>query len=216
MAKIMWENIYDDIIIFTENELTLDVGCGGGFHSFMMSKRGSKVIGIDFSKRWISIAKKTYRNIPFIISDVDYLPFKINIFDKIFCSSLLHHLGNQKKPIKEFHKILKRNRMLVIIDPNISNPLRKYLNLIQRFLTDVNIFNCHTNEKPYELKFMTDLLDSNNFNTHKLKFFFGSILVSSNILDKIKWCIYKLNWKLFNNFLPLLGGTDFLIVAYSA
>lgn len=213
-CNIVWKNVFDNFVDFNNNELTLDIGCQYGFYSSIIKKRGSEVVGADFSRRFIDIAKKSNEGIPFVSSDVNNLPFKSNAFDKIVCLNLLHHVVDLKNPIEELARVLKEGGTIAIADPNTSSPLRKSMNLIQRLFTKIGIFKFHPNEKPYPINSLTSLLKSNNFMISKTIYFFGSIYEpSQSIFNRIKWCIYYLNFKLFRNLLPSISTDDFLIVA---
>ena len=41
----------------------LDLGCGPGFFSRMIAKKGGKVVGVDISKKWIQICKEDNKDI---------------------------------------------------------------------------------------------------------------------------------------------------------
>ena len=46
----------------------LDVGCGTGLFSHKVAKKGANVLGIDFSKDAITIAKNKFQHLKFRIS----------------------------------------------------------------------------------------------------------------------------------------------------
>lgn len=50
------------ISFFKKGDLVLDVGCAGGIKSKYLIERGLNVIGIDFSKEMIRIAKREEPN----------------------------------------------------------------------------------------------------------------------------------------------------------
>ena len=49
-------------IVQWSGKKVLDVGCGTGELAFLISKKGAKVKGIDYSEEGIDIAKKKYRH----------------------------------------------------------------------------------------------------------------------------------------------------------
>ncbi len=66
----------------------LDVGCGQGFFSYLFSKKGMKVHGIDMSETGISVAQKMYGHlgITFAVSNIEAARFQEQ-FDCIFVRS---------------------------------------------------------------------------------------------------------------------------------
>jgi SAM-dependent methyltransferase len=97
----------------------LDLGCGTGNYSNLMTKLGLEVVGIDRSKYMLSIAKKKYRNkskLKFFHSSIQNLNIKKK-FDIV--SALFHILSYQTKlrDIKNFffnsRRHLKKNGLLI-------------------------------------------------------------------------------------------------------
>jgi len=79
----------------------LDVGCGEGFYSIYLTKRGFEVTGIDLSENAINIAKKNAaeREVDILfqsldVSDISQLDDK---FEFIFEWGVLHHLMPEKR-----------------------------------------------------------------------------------------------------------------------
>ena len=101
-------------LIFIKNKKVLDMGCGSGRFSFALAKKGAKkVIGVDLGEDGLKVAKKYkklsgVKNVEFRKSSVLKLPFKNSSFDYVFCKGVLHHTGNLKKGLNEFHRVLKK------------------------------------------------------------------------------------------------------------
>lgn len=87
--------------------LVLDVGCGGGLKSRYLINAGLKVIGVDFSKKMIEIAKCEVPEGKFFVMDIrDVEKMKVN-FDGIFMQAVLLHIS--KKEIQNIlQKLLKK------------------------------------------------------------------------------------------------------------
>jgi len=127
--KEIFEQIYEEKAVWTETEpplellnlinsgkiapcRVLDAGCGAGFYSIYMAKKGFDVTGIDISENAIRTAKENaikhkvkIEFIPMDISDLDKLKVK---FDFIFEWALLHHIAPEirKKYIIKLKSIL--------------------------------------------------------------------------------------------------------------
>jgi len=77
----------------------LDVGCGAGRFTEIVSKYGGDVIGIDLSYS-VDVALENLgikTGINFIQADIFNLPFEKGIFDIIFSIGVLHHTPDTRK-----------------------------------------------------------------------------------------------------------------------
>lgn len=95
----------------------LDAGCGIGFFSRYFEERGAKVIGIDFSKNMINVARENAPNSDFIVGSLISLPFDNEIFDFIYTSSVLIRIVEDKewkKALSELNRCLKKSERLFL------------------------------------------------------------------------------------------------------
>lgn len=53
-----------------EHDRIIEIGCGEGFHSQLLTNHGFRVMGIDISTNGIAIAKKKYPNVNFLNTDL--------------------------------------------------------------------------------------------------------------------------------------------------
>jgi len=106
----------------------LDLGCGNGFSSIFLAKRGHKLISVDLSSRMIKLARKKVAEngfsgyVNFIVGDVENLPIKSGIFDASLCIALLHHVPNDLRVISEMKRVLRMKGKIAISEPNALNP----------------------------------------------------------------------------------------------
>ncbi len=93
----------------------LDAGCGEGFYSIYLAKKGFDVLGIDLSENAIKYAKqnaeKAKVKIKFLARNVSELGKLNEKFDFILEWALLHHITpeKRKKYIKNINKLLNKN-----------------------------------------------------------------------------------------------------------
>ena len=86
-------DIDDGNTLIQENSLLLDLGCGTGFSSEVLSTHGFRVIGVDILKDMIlkTVDKKQayseYKNIEFILADINSLHLKKIKIDNIISVS---------------------------------------------------------------------------------------------------------------------------------
>ena len=117
----------------------LDAGCGRGDLIKLLSREysNSKIIGIDYSKDSVKIAKETLRdeqNIEILHADITFIPIKSNSVDYIFCLDIVEHLYPEQlnKAVKEMRRILKTGGKILIH----TFPI-KYMNEVSRIILKV-------------------------------------------------------------------------------
>ncbi|MDC7124335.1 MAG: class I SAM-dependent methyltransferase [Spirochaetales bacterium] len=79
---------------FKEKSKILDVGCGSGLNSKIISEAGHKIIGFDFSESMIEIAKKNCPRGVFYVSTTENFNSS-EMFDGICLSFIIVHLSDQ-------------------------------------------------------------------------------------------------------------------------
>jgi SAM-dependent methyltransferase len=133
--KIFFDAILKNYI--SKNDKVLDYGCGPGIFSIKLSKFCKKVVGVDISKEFVSLAKKNYKLIlkkNYLVKKNNFykIPFNNNSFDKILMVDVIHHLGEKKKCLLEINRVLKKNGRLLIYEPNVINPLIFLMHLLDK------------------------------------------------------------------------------------
>jgi len=107
-------------------KIILDAGCGRGFYLYGISlyKFATEIHGIDINEKYLKIAKNINQDkrVKIKKGTIYKLPYKKNFFDLVICSEVLEHLKDDKKAIKELHRVLKPNGKLIITVPNINFP----------------------------------------------------------------------------------------------
>lgn len=98
----------------------LDLGCGTGIYSKLLTKKGAKIKGIDISNKMIEIARKENSNVEFIVGGIEKLPYKNNEFDIVLSALVLEHVKNWSKILREVNRVLKKGGLFVF---SIENPV---------------------------------------------------------------------------------------------
>lgn len=110
---------YFDILdktILNKETVALDAGCGSGRWSNYLSHKVKFIEAIDPSKA-IFFAKKNnikLKNVRFIHTDIDNIPFEDESFDFIFSLGVLHHIPDTEKALIELFKKLKTGGSILI------------------------------------------------------------------------------------------------------
>ncbi|MBR7172780.1 MAG: class I SAM-dependent methyltransferase [Clostridia bacterium] len=99
---------YFDEFLSTCEKKVLDLGCGMGHYSKYMKSKGFDVVGVDFSKQMIKIAKKTCPKTKFHVADIcDLKVLKKEKFDGVVLAYVIQHLS--KAEVEHVIKNLDKN-----------------------------------------------------------------------------------------------------------
>lgn len=104
---------------YAENKILLDIACGEGYGSQILSQTASKVYGGDISSEVIAHAQRKYPDICFSQQNITKLDFSDNMFDVITCFETIEHLALNDQPaaLAELSRVLKPEGMLLISTP---------------------------------------------------------------------------------------------------
>lgn len=104
------------ILDVKKGERVLDLGCGQGFFTAKMSELGAEMTGLDISSELISLAKKSAKNISYVVGRADQrLPFENNYFDKAFCILALQNMKEIAIFFEEVSRVLKEKGSLILV-----------------------------------------------------------------------------------------------------
>jgi len=106
----------NELLPFVTGNKILDVGCGPGSFVDVLASRGFDATGIDITPKFVSFARKNYQG-QFIVGDANKLPFDSNSFDTVFIRSVLEHVDNDQKVLRESLRVGKK---VVIIVPQLT------------------------------------------------------------------------------------------------
>ena len=94
----------------------LDVGCASGWFLSELALRYPKAsyAGVDVHKKAIDYGKKRYKNLKLICADAHSLPFPNESFDVVICTSVLEHVKNPQKVLREIKRVLTKDGIAII------------------------------------------------------------------------------------------------------
>lgn len=106
----------------------LDIGCGKGGLSFLLSKKSKKVMAIDIADKMIEKAKKLYSNtnIEYTCENVLNVKFNPNSLDIIITTATAHHLPYEWLLCFAKEK-LKKGGKLIVLDLVKAETLSDYI-----------------------------------------------------------------------------------------
>ena len=101
----------------------LDVGCGWGrIATDVAQKQNVHVSGIDISSHFVKLFNKRLKEQgKAVVGDMRQIPFGDNVFDLVYCVVSLMYLSSkqdQKKALTEIMRVLKKDGVLILIEPN--------------------------------------------------------------------------------------------------
>lgn len=113
-------------ILDNRDAVVLDVACGTGDLSIeLRSKAKARVVGTDFCRPMLSIAKTKTSDlgftIPYVEGDALGLSFADESFDAVTIAFGLRNLANFQDGLTELHRILKKGGKLAILE--FSSPV---------------------------------------------------------------------------------------------
>ncbi|HOK39420.1 MAG TPA: methyltransferase domain-containing protein [bacterium] len=117
-AQYNWANAILNTYNFKGNETVLDIGCGDGKITYLISQKlfNGEIIGIDLSKEMVEFAQKKYsnqKNLKFKKLNVLRMRYK-NKFDLIFSNACIHWIKNHSLLLKKIKDALKNNGKILL------------------------------------------------------------------------------------------------------
>jgi SAM-dependent methyltransferase len=107
---------------FAENKRILDIACGEGYGSALLSKSAGEVVGIDIDEVTIEHARTRYSpiaNLRFEVGRCEDGPKDAAGFDMVVSFELLEHLdpGDQVSFLRNVQRVMKQDGIFVISSP---------------------------------------------------------------------------------------------------
>ncbi len=105
--------------IVTDKDV-LDIACGEGYGSSLISSVARSIVGVDISDAAIHHASSTYSasNLKFRQGSATQIPEADASFDVIVSFETIEHLAEQEQMLAEIRRVLRPNGCLVISSPN--------------------------------------------------------------------------------------------------
>jgi len=145
--------------MFCENKTVLDIACGEGYGTNLLSKIAKTVAGVDIDNQTIAEAKLKYTspNIEFAQGDTSNIPFPSSTFDAVVSFETIEHHDKHDEMIKEINRVLKPDGVFIISTPDkhvytdlkgVKNKFhikelykKEFVELIKRYFSNTTILN---------------------------------------------------------------------------
>ena len=108
----------------SKNDCALDVACGTGLVTLLLTQRAGEVVGLDLSLgqlKQLQLKARGIANIHLVLGDARKLPFRGGSFDLITCSGALSEIIDKKYVIKEMYNVLSYDGRIAIMTFNKEN-----------------------------------------------------------------------------------------------
>ena len=150
--------------ILNKSEI-LDAGCGTGYLTNWLGKKGYKTIGVDSSEAGIMLAKKNQnKNSEFVYSDIDKLEDQFsNKFDAVFCLEVIEHSFSPRSLIYSLEKMTKKNGYVFISTPYHGYFKNLVIALLGKFDEHFTSLWDFGHIKFFSKKTLTKLINEKNF-----------------------------------------------------
>lgn len=103
---------------FPKKSILLNLGCGPGYESEELKKKGYYVVGADISSKALKLAKNYQDESVFMDMNHEPYPFKSSTFDIIYSSEVVKHLPFIDVYLEQCYRILKKRGVLLITTDN--------------------------------------------------------------------------------------------------
>jgi ubiquinone/menaquinone biosynthesis C-methylase UbiE len=118
--RAAWDRILGLITAGRSGLDALDAGCGTGFLSFELARRGHRVTGIDFAASMLAEARRkaaeTGLTVNFEEGDAENLRFPDRSFDLVVSRHVLWTLPHPEAAVAEWVRLLRPGGRLAVID----------------------------------------------------------------------------------------------------
>ncbi len=125
----LWERIYDDFVARInqpKGSHALDIGCGPGYNSIRLARRGYKVTSADYSEAVLPLARENFAKANLDINptreDILNLSYPANSFDLVLCQGVLMHVPELERAISELSRVVKPGGYIVLEELNQGSP----------------------------------------------------------------------------------------------
>jgi len=117
----------------------LEIGCGTGLNTALLTEKAEKVIALDFSIKMLEKAREKFKDKPVIFVQTDLLldwPIKGDSVDFVSCSLVLEHIENIKPVFQKSFAALRPGGHLYICE---FHPVKQFAGSKPRFELDGEI-----------------------------------------------------------------------------
>lgn len=104
-------------------KLVLDIACGEGYGSALLSRSARRVIGVDNAQDAIQSARMAYvaQNLDFMVGSCTDIPLEGSSVDVVVSFETIEHLTEHERMMEEIVRVLRPDGILVMSSPDKYN-----------------------------------------------------------------------------------------------
>lgn len=105
---------------FCQGKRVLDVACGEGYGSRILSNAAASVVGVDISAEAVAHARSKYAvsSLEFVEASAALLPLPDDSFDVVVSFETIEHHDQHEEMLSEIRRVLRPGGLLVLSSPN--------------------------------------------------------------------------------------------------
>ncbi len=105
---------------YVKDKKVLDMACGEGYGSMLLSCAASHVTGVDISEEVVEFAKNKYQkdNLEFKTGECAKIPMEDSSVDVVVSFETIEHHDQHEVMMKEIKRVLKKDGILIISSPD--------------------------------------------------------------------------------------------------
>lgn len=111
---------YQSALPLVKGKVVLDIACGSGYGTQLLSLHAKKVYGVDVDGTSVQYATQNYGapNIEYRVGNGESIPLDDNSVDVVTTFETIEHIPDYKKFIREIKRVLKPNGIALVSTPN--------------------------------------------------------------------------------------------------
>jgi demethylmenaquinone methyltransferase/2-methoxy-6-polyprenyl-1,4-benzoquinol methylase len=153
-----WKRRLIDLAEPRPGQRALDLCCGTGDVTFALARRGTEVVGLDFSEPMLAVANRRTEiesrkcrdtaSLPvrFLRGDAQQIPFPDASFDIVTISYGLRNLADLERGLREMARVARPGGRLLVLDfgkPDNALWRAVYFGYLRRFVPILGRIFCH-------------------------------------------------------------------------
>lgn len=111
------------------DRLVLEIGCGDGRITSLLSAHTKKLVAIDPDPELIGQARTEMPGVDFRLAKGEDLPFSDNSFDLVLFTLSLHH-QDSSAALGEATRVLKRDGRILVVEPAEDGEVERFFTLV--------------------------------------------------------------------------------------
>lgn len=106
---------------FVAGATVLDIACGEGYGSAVLSRLAKRVVGVDVDAATVAEANRRYAagsRLAYVVGEAGAIPFGDASFDVVVSMETIEHLQKPERLIEEVRRVLRPGGLLILSSPD--------------------------------------------------------------------------------------------------